>query len=104
MNDTDNLVAVSILDKVYKIKCPSKQSCELQQSAAYLDEHVRKLRRTTHIPHLENLLVVAALNITHELLALKNHKNQSIENITLRIQQLQQRIQESLALDEEVLV
>lgn len=104
MNDTDSLVAVSILDKVYKIKCPSSESYDLQLSAQYLDEQVRKLHRAANIINIENLVIVAALNITHELLALKNQKNQSIDDITRRIQELQQRIQESLALKEEVLV
>ncbi|OGO91520.1 MAG: hypothetical protein A3F10_03200 [Coxiella sp. RIFCSPHIGHO2_12_FULL_42_15] len=101
MKEKDNVVSVNILDKIYKIKCPSEQAHQLQQAAQYLTEHMKKLPRSSSKLNAENLAIVAALNITHELLQIKN---QHIEGVAERVQLLRERIQEHLAKHEESLV
>ena len=64
-------VAVNILDKEYQVTCPKEQEAELIQSAAHLDQQMRTVRENSKMVGLERVAVMAALNISHELLLSK---------------------------------
>jgi cell division protein ZapA len=61
-------VTVSILDKDYQVACPEEQQAALIVSASYLDKQMRSIRETGKVIGLERISVMAALNISHELL------------------------------------
>ena len=61
-------VTVKILDKEYQVACPEDQEAELMVSARYLDKQMRTIRDTGKVIGLERIAVMAALNISHELL------------------------------------
>lgn len=61
-------VTVNILDKDYQVSCPSDQEAELIVSASYLDKQMRSIRENGKVIGLERIAVMAALNISHELL------------------------------------
>lgn len=61
-------VSVSILDKEYQVACPPEQEAELIVSASYLDKQMRSIRQSGKVIGLERIAVMAALNISHELL------------------------------------
>jgi cell division protein ZapA len=65
-------VAVRILDKEYQVACPPEQQAELLMSAKHLDEQMRAIRETGKVIGLERIAVMAALNISHELLRARN--------------------------------
>ena len=68
-------VSVSILDKEYQVACPADQEAELIVSASYLDKQMRSIRESGKVIGLERVAIMAALNISHELLALKSGDN-----------------------------
>jgi cell division protein ZapA len=59
---------VKILDKDYQVACPADQEAELLVSAKYLDKQMRGIRDSGKVIGLERIAVMAALNISHELL------------------------------------
>ena len=61
-------VTVKILDKDYQVACPEDQEAELTVSARYLDKQMRSIRDSGKVIGLERIAVMAALNISHELL------------------------------------
>ena len=63
-----NTVTVKILDKQYQVACPEDQEAELVVSAKYLDRQMRNIRDSGKVIGLERIAVMAALNISHELL------------------------------------
>lgn len=63
-----NTVNVTILDKSYQVACPSEQKADLVTSANYLDSQMRSIRDTGKVIGLERIAVMAALNISYELL------------------------------------
>jgi len=63
-----NTVTVRILDKDYQVTCPQEQEAELVVSAKYLDKQMRGIRDTGKVIGLERIAVMAALNISYELL------------------------------------
>lgn len=65
-------VAVRILDKEYQVACPEEQQAELLLSAKHLDQQMRAIRQSGKVIGLERIAVMAALNISHELLRARN--------------------------------
>ena len=65
---TPNTTTVKILDKDYQVTCPEEKEAELLVSAKYLDKQMRGIRDTGKVIGLERIAVMAALNISHELL------------------------------------
>lgn len=63
-----NTVTVKILDKEYQVACPEEQEAALTSSARYLDKQMRKIRDTGRVIGVERIAVMAALNISFELL------------------------------------
>ena len=63
-----NTITVHILDKEYQVACPEEQQAELVVSAKYLDKQMRTIRDTGKVIGLERIAVMAALNISYELL------------------------------------
>tara|TARA_R110002110_G_scaffold205066_7_gene416935 strand:+ start:57779 stop:58078 length:300 start_codon:yes stop_codon:yes gene_type:complete len=66
-------VTVKILDKDYQVACPEEQEAELIVSAKYLDKQMRGIRESGKVIGLERIAVMAALNISHELLQASEH-------------------------------
>ncbi len=62
-------VKIRILDKDYQVSCQPGDREALLESARYLDEHMRRVRQRGDIHGTERIAVMAALNITHDLLA-----------------------------------
>lgn len=70
-------VTVNILDKEYQVSCPPEQEAELVVSASYLDKQMRSIRESGKVIGLERIAVMAALNISHELLQASEHDDMS---------------------------
>ncbi len=65
-------VFVKILDKEYQIACPPGQKDALLQAAHNLNERMRDIRTSGSVIGLERIAVMAALNLSHELLETKD--------------------------------
>jgi cell division protein ZapA len=94
-------LTIKILDRDIKIKCPQNKILELKESANYLDRKVREV--LTHTPDkvlgIEKLTIIAALNITYELLALQKQKNIDGDSIKNHIVNLQKKVDEAISGD-----
>ena len=65
---SNETVIVKLLDKEYQVACPPGQQQALVRSANYLDNQMRNIRSTGKVIGLERIAVMAALNISNELL------------------------------------
>lgn len=65
---SNETVFVKILDKEYQVACPREERQALQQSAQLLDERMKSIKNTGAVIGLERIAVMAALNLSHELL------------------------------------
>ncbi|MGM0451480.1 MAG: cell division protein ZapA [Pseudomonadota bacterium] len=86
-------VAVTILDKEYLVASPGDARGELERSARYLDDKMREIRASGRVFGTERIAVMAALNITHELLQSSGDMPESAQR-TLR--DIDQRVKEAL--------
>jgi cell division protein ZapA len=90
----DNKVTIRIMDKEYVVGCPDGAQADLFASAEYLDKKMREIRDTGKLLGLERIAVMAALNMSHELLQFKAEQKEELES---RIQRLGQKIDQSLS-------
>ena len=63
-----NIANVSILDKQYQVACAKDGHEDLILAANELDARMRAIRSSGSIIGLERIAVMAALNLSHELL------------------------------------
>jgi cell division protein ZapA len=63
-----NSITVQILDKEYSIICPQEERTNLVSAARYLDGKMREIRSSGKVIGADRIAVMAALNITHDLL------------------------------------
>jgi cell division protein ZapA len=66
--DEKKTVNVTILDKPYQVALPVGEHVALTASARHLDGQMRAIRKTGKVVGLERIAVMAALNITNDLL------------------------------------
>jgi len=92
-------VTVQILGKEYRIACQDHEREELLASARMLDEKMREVDRTGKVVGTERVAIMAALNLTHELLQYKMADRERSSAIRSRMQGLQQKIE--VALDDK---
>lgn len=106
MSDAEqNLISVKILDRSYKIKCPPEQVEALQEAANYVNAQMQKMRQTVvSVNGNERIAVVTALNICHEFIQLRKQRNNYIDVINQRVQDLQRRIENFMETNKEITV
>lgn len=98
MNPSTNTVTVSILDKEYQVACPHEQQAELIVSAKYLDRQMRTIRDSGKVIGVERIAVMAALNISHELLQASEQASggDGDKAVPEEMQQLNRKIDDAL--------
>lgn len=91
---------VVILDKDYQVSCPPEEREALLRSADELDQRMRRIRATGGVIGLERIAIMAALNLTYELLQSRRNLDQSSQTDRL-LEQLNSRLDAALETLEE---
>ncbi|MDF3934032.1 cell division protein ZapA [Pseudomonas citronellolis] len=95
-----NTLNVQILDKEYCITCPADERVNLESAARYLDSKMREIRSSGKVIGADRVAVMAALNITHDLL----HKQERMDNehstTRERVRELLERVDRALTTDQ----
>ncbi|HSH56858.1 MAG TPA: cell division protein ZapA [Halomonas sp.] len=69
MSDTTRPTAeITLLGRSYVIACPPEEEAKLERAARYLDRAMTGIHSQNNLLGNERIAVMAALNITHELL------------------------------------
>lgn len=92
-------ITIHILDKEYMIACTEDERHDLQRSADYLDTKMREIRDSGKIIGSDRIAVMAALNISHELLTKGGKGGGSVNtdaSVGTRIRSIQEKIDEAL--------
>ena len=93
---------VMILDRQYRVACPEEEREELLASVAYLDRKMREIKDTGKIAGADRVAVMAALNITHELLSAKTGAGFDLGEYKRRMQSMNSLVDEALASQEKL--
>ncbi len=90
-------VAVSILDREFLIGCTPQERPGLIAAAAYLDGRMREIRDASRAQGVDRIAVMAALNIAHELIQLKQGSEADAGMLAQHLQMLRAKLDGALA-------
>ena len=94
-----NTLTVQILDKEYCINCPDDERANLESAARYLDGKMREIRSSGKVIGADRVAVMAALNITHELLHKHDRLDAEANSAREHVRMLLERVDSALAVD-----
>ena len=86
-------VDIQIFGRSLRVNCPPDQRDALNQAADDLNQRLQDLKERTRVTNTEQLVFIAALNISYELKAKTRDYAASMEQ---RIRMLQQTIEQAL--------
>lgn len=84
--DASEPVAVNILDREFLVACTPEERPSLLAAAHYLDSKMREMRNAARGAGLDRIAILAALNISHELL---DSRQQTLTESTRLAEKLQ---------------
>jgi cell division protein ZapA len=98
---------VTILGREFKVACKEDERDELMEAVALLDRRMREIRDTGKVSGTDRIAVMAALNITHELLRARKGTaprgdNTDADAARRRIQAMQSAIDQTMAGQEKL--
>ena len=96
MSKTVKPIAVQILDKEYRVACEPGDEAKLLTAAKFLDDRMRDIRSTGKVIGTDRIAVMAALNITNELLSQESSATETAESVGKRVRDLRDRIEVAL--------
>jgi len=89
-------VSVRILEKEYHVACPAEERAALLDSAEYLNRKMREIRDSGKVVGLDRIAVMAALNITNDLL-LSRGRDEGVEtDLASRLKAMRERVESAL--------
>ena len=102
MASTANTIELTILEREYRINCPEGAEQELRETARFLDQKMTEIKEASSsagkVVGTDRIAVIAALNITHQLLV-NGRQGQKFEN---NLEQIHARLDEALAQDQQL--
>lgn len=96
MSDAIKTLDIKLLDREIRVTCPEEERGELLDAVAYLDSKMREIRDAGKIASIERIALMAALNITHELLRTKVGRGVDLADFTRRMTAMQTAIDAAL--------
>ncbi len=89
-------VSVRILEKEYHVACPAEERAALLDSAEYLNRKMREIRDSGKVIGLDRIAVMAALNITNDLLLSRGHDEGVEVDLAARLKAMRERVESAL--------
>jgi len=98
MSSKSKTLDVSIMGHTYKVACSDDEREALLSAVAYLDRKMSEIKSAGKVGSSERIAVMAALNITHELLTAKNNASGfDIEGLRRRMAAMEATLDQALA-------
>jgi len=91
-----NDIIIKIMGRDFHVKCPADRVSELHKAAKYLDDKIVEMRSNDKLISLDNLITIAALNVTNELPTQKKHNVVQIDVMSQKINNLREQIEKAL--------
>ena len=90
---TSEPVAISILDREVLIACTPEEKANLLEAARYLDAKMRDMRSSARSATLDRIAILAALNISHELLDVRRRESTDAAQLAEKLQALNAKLE-----------
>ena len=93
---------VTIMGREFRIACPEDEQKSLLVSVDYLDKKMREIRDTGKVIGIERIAIMAALNITHDLLSSRVPSDFDVGEFKRRIDAMQEQIEQAMSDQDEL--
>ena len=97
MSDGVARVSVRILEKEYQVACPAEERDDLLRSAELLNRKMREIRDSGKVIGLDRIAVMAALNLTNELLLAETSDDKIDSKLTAQVRDLCELVDTTVA-------
>jgi len=102
MTEENNTLTVSIVGKDYQVACPAGEEESLREAAHYLHKLMESIRASGRVVGLDRVAVMAALNVSNELLQSKNSRADSQAKVTAQVQKLSDRVADAISANKQM--
>ncbi|MEO8135506.1 MAG: cell division protein ZapA [Betaproteobacteria bacterium] len=93
---------VTIMGREYRVACKPEERQELLDAVAHVDRQMREIRDSARQNNAERVAVMAALNVTHELLKVRVSGSVDLGALKRRILAMQSTVDAALAEQEKL--
>lgn len=90
-------VTIQLVDREFLVACEPEERDGLLEASAFLDAHMRTLRKASKSPGFDRLAVLTAVDITHQLLELRQQGKAREAMLTEQLRHLRQKLEAVLA-------
>ena len=102
MTAENNTLTVSIVGKDYQVACPAGEEESLREAAHYLHKLMESIRASGRVVGLDRVAVMAALNVSNELLQSKNSRADSQAKVRSQVQKLSDRVADAISANKQM--
>jgi len=96
MSNDKEPISVMILDREYQFACAPEERADLREAAELLDGRMRDIKAQGNLMALERIAVMAALNMSDEIIKLRKAGVARAETVDQRIRMLADRLDDAL--------
>ena len=97
MSEDKAPISVIILDREYQFTCSAEERSALREAAELLDGRMRDIKAQGNLMALERIAVMAALNMSDEIIKLRKEGVARSETVDRKIRMLADRLDDALA-------
>lgn len=102
MNAENKTLTVSIVGKDYQVACPAGEEESLREAAHYLHTLMESIRASGRVVGLDRVAVMAALNVSNELLQSKNLQAAAQAKAVAQVQTLSDRVADAISANKQM--
>jgi cell division protein ZapA len=99
MSNGNEPVTVRILEREYRVMCAPEERRALMESALQLDQQMRQIRDSGRVSSMDKIAVMCALNLSEEVLKLRQELAERREKVDDRIRKMASRLDQALPED-----
>ena len=102
MAEDNKTLTVSIAGKDYQVACPAGEEDSLREAAQYLHTLMESIRSSGRVVGLDRVAVMAALNISNELLQSKQQRDAEQAKVATTMQKLSDRVADAVSANKQL--
>jgi cell division protein ZapA len=90
-------LSINLMGREFKVACADGEEKQLLASVDYVNQRIQEIKDSGKVVGTERIALIAALNITHELLIARTPKGFDTAELKRRIEALQATVDDALA-------
>jgi cell division protein ZapA len=96
MDEESVTVTVKLLDREFLVGCKPDERAGLLAAVTHLDRRMHSIRHTSRSPGYDRVAILAALDMTHELLTLQRSRDAWSRETSEHIATLRRKLEEAM--------